>query len=205
MTREELKRRLLNIERRTPIHTREDARDFEALEMAIKALEQPKYFINGSGEVIVLDEFKDIPIMAYSQGKQDALSQEPCDDAISRDAAINIASLHCLTIDETVKALEQLPSVTQKSAKDYLDMADRKAKKIKDALTDNPHKSGKWIAQQEANGDDYFKAYDISGDMTYAAKYKCDKCGFIQICIEDHGQYKYCPNCGARMESEDKE
>ena len=84
-------------------------------------------------------------------------------------------------------------------------MADRKAKKIKDALTDNPHKSGKWIAQQEANGDDYFKAYDISGDMTYAAKYKCDKCGFIQICIEDHGQYKYCPNCGARMESEDKE
>ena len=205
MTREELKRRLLNIERRTPIHTREDARDFEALEMAIKALEQPKYFINGSGEVIVLDEFKDIPIMAYSQGKQDALSQEPCDDAISRDAAINIASLHCLTIDETVKALEQLPSVTQKSAKDYLDIADRKAKKIKDALTDNPHKSGKWIAQQEANGDDYFKAYDISGDMTYAAKYKCDKCGFIQICIEDHGQYKYCPNCGARMESEDKE
>ena len=205
MTREELKRRLLNIERRTPIHTREDARDFEALEMAIKALEQPKYFINGSGEVIVLDEFKDIPIMAYSQGKQDALSQEPCDDAISRDAAINIASLHCLTIDETVKALEQLPSVTQKSAKDYLDMADRKAKKIKDALTDNPHKSGTWIAQQEANGDDYFKAYDISGDMTYAAKYKCDKCGFIQICIEDHGQYKYCPNCGARMESEDKE
>lgn len=40
-----------------------------------------------------------------------------CDDAISREAAINIASLHCLTIDETVKALEQLPSVTPKSAK----------------------------------------------------------------------------------------
>ena len=40
MTREEVKRRLLNIERRTPIHTRKDARDFEALEMAIKALSQ---------------------------------------------------------------------------------------------------------------------------------------------------------------------
>lgn len=39
MTREEAKRRLLNIERCTPIHTREDVRDFEALEMAIKALE----------------------------------------------------------------------------------------------------------------------------------------------------------------------
>ena len=40
-----------------------------------------------------------------------------CGDAISREAAINIASLHCLTIDESVKALEQLPSVTQKSGK----------------------------------------------------------------------------------------
>ena len=40
MTREEAKHRLLNIERCTPIHTREDVRDFEALEMAIKALEQ---------------------------------------------------------------------------------------------------------------------------------------------------------------------
>lgn len=40
MTREEAKHRLLYIERCTPIHTREDVRDFEALEMAIKALEQ---------------------------------------------------------------------------------------------------------------------------------------------------------------------
>ena len=47
----------------------------------------------------------------------EALSQEPCDDAISRQAAINIASLHFLTIDESVKALEQLPSFTQKSGK----------------------------------------------------------------------------------------
>lgn len=40
MTREEAKHRLLDIERCTPIHTREDVRDFEALEMAIKALEK---------------------------------------------------------------------------------------------------------------------------------------------------------------------
>ena len=37
---------------------------------------------------------------------------EPCEDAISREAAINIASLHCLTIDESVEALKRLPSVT---------------------------------------------------------------------------------------------
>jgi len=42
MTREEAKRRLLNIERSLPntFRTKEDVRNFEALEMAIKALEQ---------------------------------------------------------------------------------------------------------------------------------------------------------------------
>lgn len=42
MTMEEAKRRLLNIERSLPntFRTKEDVRNFEALEMAIKALEQ---------------------------------------------------------------------------------------------------------------------------------------------------------------------
>ncbi len=42
MTREEAKRRLLNIERSLPntFRTKEDVRNFEALETAIKALEQ---------------------------------------------------------------------------------------------------------------------------------------------------------------------
>lgn len=42
MTNQEAKRRLLNIERSIPntFRTKEDVRNFEALEMAIKALEQ---------------------------------------------------------------------------------------------------------------------------------------------------------------------
>ena len=40
MTRDEAINRILGIERSTHIHTRDDARDFEALEMAIEALEQ---------------------------------------------------------------------------------------------------------------------------------------------------------------------
>ena len=47
MTREEAKHRLLDIERCTPIHTREDAKDCEALKMAIEALEQET-----SGDVV---------------------------------------------------------------------------------------------------------------------------------------------------------
>jgi len=59
-------------------------------------------------------EYREALDMAIS-----ALEQQPCEDAISREAAINIASLHCLTIDETVKALKQLPSVTPSQHKGH--------------------------------------------------------------------------------------
>lgn len=109
-----------------------------------------------------------------------ALEQQPCEDAISRQAVEEIINdiRDCISVEgycAIIERLKKLPPVTPQQ------------------------KYGKWIAQQEVNGDDYFKAYDISGVMTYAAKYKCDKCGFIQICIEDHGQYNYCPKCGRRM------
>ena len=55
----------------------------EALKMAIKALENHDTFVK----------------YAYSQGKQDALSQEPCDDAISRSGAIK-------TIEEKAKRIK---------------------------------------------------------------------------------------------------
>jgi len=48
------------------------SQEIEALDMAIKALENHDTFMK----------------YAYSQGKQDALSQEPCEDAISRSGAI---------------------------------------------------------------------------------------------------------------------
>lgn len=47
---------------------------YSALEMAIKALENHDTFMK----------------YAYSQGKQDALSQEPCTDAVSREAVYHI-------------------------------------------------------------------------------------------------------------------
>ena len=78
-------------------------------------------------------------------------------DAISREAAITIAGTHTLTVDETVKALERLPSVTQKS--------------------------GKWI--------------------WCVGSYKCSNCEEY-TCFSHKELLKYCPNCGAKMESEDK-
>ena len=106
-----------------------------------------------------------------------SIEQEPCDDAISRDAVIDM-------LDEMIKDrqvyfghhgdiewscgfstfkwyVEQLPSVTQKS--------------------------GKWR----------YVAED---------KYSCSKCGTTtrvdEAGIDEKPMYKFCPYCGAKMESE---
>lgn len=46
--------------------------------------------------------------------------------------------------------------------------------------------------------------YDIEGVKTWGIKCQCDKCDFSTIVVEDFGYYKYCPNCGAKMEGEKK-
>lgn len=103
MTREEAKRRLLDIERCTPIHTREDARDFEALEMAIQALSQ---------EQISLDDINNALGASFRNGVRSAkVEQEPCEDAISRKKAICVISA-CDGKSAQIESLEQLPSVT---------------------------------------------------------------------------------------------
>ena len=45
--------------------------------------------------------------------------------------------------------------------------------------------------------------YDIEGFKTWGIKCQCDRCTFTTTVIEDFGYYKYCPNCGARMEVEE--
>ena len=100
------------------------------------------------------------------------LSQEPCDDAISRDAVDKYIArlLSGYLYDGERERLEifsaylwELPSVTQKS--------------------------GKWIITHLSN-------------MAY-----CSECDYlfkdIPASMVEH--FKHCPNCGAKMESEDKE
>lgn len=118
-----------------------------------------------------------------------ALSQEPYEDAISREAAITIAGTHTLTVDETVKALERLPSVTQKSDEQLYKngFADGYEQGHKDA----EQKSGKWTKMFLTDTRDIYC--------------QCSDCGFIHKFIDGHtAQYNYCPNCGAKMESEEQ-
>ena len=89
------------------------------------------------------------------------------DDAISRADAVkalqNVVCTSAAIKSRMVGAIENLPSVTQKS--------------------------GKWINDKN--------------DMPI-----CSQCGYIpqyDRAIDDYEYSNYCPNCGARMESEDKE
>ena len=57
-------------------------------------------------------------------------------------------------------------------------------------------KTGHWSRKVKVD------AYDIAGVKTWGIKCQCDRCDFTTIVVEDFGYYKYCPNCGAKMEAE---
>lgn len=109
------------------------------------------------GEVLLGAEFYDAINMAI-----EALEQEPCEDAISREAAVN-ACLNKWDKDykEIVADIRALPPVTPAK------------------------KTGHWINTAEPY---------MSDNIV------CSECGFNSI-----ARYDYCPNCGAKMESEGKE
>ena len=74
---------------------------------------------------------------------------------------------------------------------DVLDkMWDEKLGKWMKIIAEQEQKSGKWIGIDEKPHEDY----------------ECSCCGYVVSTftanIEPHTEYKYCPNCGAKMERE---
>ena len=184
MTREEAIRWLKNI--KNVGYIKNLLNHSGAIDMAIKALEQGD--ISDKIRAEIEKQEKWLMIAGYNTYNVDiafnsiksalALDQEPCEDAISRQAAIDIIE-------------------SWLSCKGYNDTERRVMRAIESILYDLPTpKQGQWIAIDEEPHEDYECdrcGYVIS---VYTAN------------IEPHTEYKYCPSCGRRMvetrEREDK-
>ena len=149
------------------------------------------------------------PMPQYEQAFEmaiKALSQEPTSEMVhvetlrqvmwERDIAIE--QLHELgyelgqkiePCDDAVSRLDKIRqiiaipnSVIQEDVMKYQMICEL----LKDELPSVTQKSGKWHRKHDSIVNDWF--------------WECDKCS----CGYQH-EYNYCPNCGAKMESEDKE
>ena len=139
-------------------------------ERAIQILEQRAF----CGECVVenytcaeCDEAFDVAIKL--------LKQEPCEDAISRQAVLDLAKKGVLisngNYESVCKAINELPSVTPQP------------------------KTGHWIDPQQDDG--------MSDPIYYQVR--CSNCGFdfdpqtFYQELKQYGADSFCPNCGAKM------
>jgi len=137
-------------------------------------------------EIDFVQEHKKIPV---------TLNLEPCEDAVSREAALKEA--YSIVIDGEkfdvvqVETLLGLPSVTVRQTDSHLldgihAMGYREG--YKDAQANFERQTGKWI---------YIGNRDIWHPLKIV---ECNKCH-----NRAYGSTDFCPNCGKRMESEQNE
>lgn len=184
MTIEEAKRRLLNIERSLPntFRTKEEVRNFEALEMAIKALEQEPtpnddYFRKMAGVVISQlrtdrDRLEDELAKREQEPSVEFVKTEESNDNGTKYLNINVSD------DEVKRNPDIVRICSDVGMLEYM-----------------KPKTGHWIKSNIPN-----------------EEYVCSECGgacWYYDYQASVAKSKFCPNCGAKMvepqESEDKE
>ena len=135
----------------------------------------------------ILEEVKDLDdsmyqyISAYEEALDmaiKALSQEPCEDAVSRQTVID-------ALKEGTNVCD-LITRTREMRIDIIDV-------IKALPSVNPTRAhGKWIQKE------YWSEGCGMGE-TYGYYYECSKCGNLKKGGYDRCGVNYCPNCGAEM------
>lgn len=168
MTREEAIKWLNDYLQNTPFQMEQYEKAFE---MAIKALEQEpcdkcKYFDGNSCQHY---DYK----VGYTQGYEDASNrfrQEPCDDAISREAVNTLVDELARAISDERCCISQRGRSTGNIMHDILELP---------SVTPSRRK-GHWIKEV---------------DFGNCVHYVCSEC-------KNEGEEDYCPNCGAKMETQ---
>lgn len=128
------------------------------------------------------------------------LEQEPCEDAISRQALLNMyecldeeSRVYAGQVVRDIKALPPIKPVSCIAKVNFSkeDMQELVNEKMKDIVVER--KKGEWCKQND----------------DYSDWYVCSECGYgsegeMQYSSECDVRTKYCPNCGAEMEGEDE-
>lgn len=134
-----------------------------------------------SSKATLQDELKSVAILSIIDEEIERLEQKPCEDAISRRATIDaIYKKHIGGKD----AIENAPinDLYACGLEEAIDAVDNMP-----SVKPQP-KTGHWIGIDEEPHEDY----------------ECDRCGYVVSTytanIEPHTEYKYCPNCGAKMQ-----
>ena len=156
----------------------------------------PIDFGNVSSRQAVLDALCDECELFHKNGEQTCLtkcesyhflatllsvsrSENPtrCEDAVSRQAVLMELDKYLCGVPFDEKGIDEvikeLPSVSV------------------------AEETGHWSRKTKVD------AYDLCGVKTWGIKCQCDRCTFTTTVVEDFGYYKYCPNCGAKMEVEE--
>ena len=171
----------------------------DTFEMAIQALSQEPKVLNTIDFAIDASNGDTNYFVGFRNGLRYAKSlidgeepqfescaeQEPCDDAVSREELLKaIDTWDKFGVDDT-NSLFRLDNLSLPHYVPYIHYDDViKCIKGMPPVTQKS-KTGHWI------------------DYCYQ-NYRCSECDYI-IADSDVDEYKYCPNCGAKMESEDKE
>jgi len=129
-----------------------------------------------------------------------ALKQKPSEDAISRQAVINTIANICFWLsadnwEELIKCINSIPSVTPQ----YTDAEIQKMQELEQAEIEKAYELGK--AQQPKTGHWIKEEKEfIVPSRFYPIQEIVSTCSICNAHYTGmHGDFKYCPNCGAKM------